>query len=483
MNVDLSSTRCRACVPGALAALGLAAARGRCRAGRRCPAWRPAAAPESPPRPRPRVSSSPAPSRRSRRPTRPAPASTRSRARHHQGDFERAARYLTLDSEAQARGPELARRLRAVLERHLDVDFDALSPLGEGATDDGLPPGVDKLGEVPDGRGGHDPVFLVRALDERGRLLGLLPADRLPHRRLVRRAARPLGPRPHPGAAAALRAVDLLWWQWLALPLLVDRRARARARARRRLAPGAVPPHPAHRDPLGRAAAASGSRPPSRSCGPSRSRRCSCPGWRCCRGRSASPAQLLGGHRDRRRLLGAVALGGRVGELPVVAAGGGGERLGALAGRPAAQLRQGVRGPDRHPRHARGLRLPRHHRPRRPRHRRRRARLRGAEDGREPVRLGGAGGGPAVPARRLREDRGLRRATSRGSACARPRSAPSTARWSRSRTACWPTCGSRTTPRATGSGSAARSASSTAPPRPRSSASWPAWSRRCAPTR
>ena len=70
------------------------------------------------------------------------------------GDFKGAARYLQLSPDEQARGPELARKLRAVLERHLDIDIDAVSPLPEGSQQDGLPPGVDTVGSVPDGHGG-----------------------------------------------------------------------------------------------------------------------------------------------------------------------------------------------------------------------------------------------------------------------------------------------------------------------------------------
>lgn len=137
-----------------------------------------------------------------------------------EGDFERAARYLTLDAEAKGRSAELARRLGAVLERHLDIDFDALSPLAEGAPDDGLPPGVDKLGDVPDGRGGHDPVYLVRSRDDEGAFWAFSRQtvmridgwyDALPDRWVRDRVPEPLqrhGP------------AGLLWWQWLALPVL-----------------------------------------------------------------------------------------------------------------------------------------------------------------------------------------------------------------------------------------------------------------------
>ena len=137
------------------------------------------------------------------------------------GDFKGAARYLQLPAGEEARGPELARRLRAVLERHLDIDLDAVSPLSEGNPQDGLPPGVDKVGDVPDGRGGHDPVFIVRARDSAGSYWAFSRQtvsrvdgwyDLLPDRWV--RDWMPEHLQRHGPA-------DLMWWQWLALPALL----------------------------------------------------------------------------------------------------------------------------------------------------------------------------------------------------------------------------------------------------------------------
>jgi MscS family membrane protein len=137
------------------------------------------------------------------------------------GDYAGAARYLALSSGDEGRGPELARRLRAVLERYVDVDLDTISPAAEGNTEDGMPAGVEVVGQVPDGRGGQDPVFLVRTRQAGesvwcfsrqtvSRIDGWY--DELPDRwvrdwmpeRLQRQ-----GP------------AELMWWQWLSLPALL----------------------------------------------------------------------------------------------------------------------------------------------------------------------------------------------------------------------------------------------------------------------
>jgi MscS family membrane protein len=137
------------------------------------------------------------------------------------GDERAATRYLALGSDHGARGPELARRLRAVLDRYLDVPLDAVSPLAEGDARDELPPGVDSIGQVPHGATGHDSVFLVRARDASGpfwqfseqtvsRIDGWY--DTLPDR-----WARDW----MPAALQRLGPADLMWWQWLAVPALL----------------------------------------------------------------------------------------------------------------------------------------------------------------------------------------------------------------------------------------------------------------------
>jgi MscS family membrane protein len=137
-----------------------------------------------------------------------------------QGDYAGAARYLALPAGEESRGPELARRLRAVLERHLDVDLDALSPASQGNLQDGLPDGVDTPGTLPDGRGGHNPVFLVRIRGAAGfqwafsrqtvsRIDGWY--DALPDRWI--RDSLPEWLQRH-------GPWGVTWWQWLALPAL-----------------------------------------------------------------------------------------------------------------------------------------------------------------------------------------------------------------------------------------------------------------------
>jgi len=64
------------------------------------------------------------------------------------GEYEKAARYLDLSAVDPSDGAILAKRLRDVLDRHLFVDIQKLSPAPHGDTDNGSPPDRDELGDV-----------------------------------------------------------------------------------------------------------------------------------------------------------------------------------------------------------------------------------------------------------------------------------------------------------------------------------------------
>jgi len=139
------------------------------------------------------------------------------------GDYEKAARYLDLSAVDRSDGPVLAKRLRDVLDRHLFVDVEKLSPNPHGNTDDGSPPDRDELGNVPSVAGKPEPVTIVRRVDRSGarwvfsaNTVAQIDAwyDHLENRWLLERLPKwSLRFGPH----------ELRWWQWLALaPLLLS---------------------------------------------------------------------------------------------------------------------------------------------------------------------------------------------------------------------------------------------------------------------
>ena len=82
------------------------------------------------------------------------------------GRYEEAARYL--DAPEAALAPELARKLRVVLDRYVGFDLETISGASVGRSDDGLPAGVDEMATVPGLDGIAEPVRLVRHREEAG---------------------------------------------------------------------------------------------------------------------------------------------------------------------------------------------------------------------------------------------------------------------------------------------------------------------------
>lgn len=84
------------------------------------------------------------------------------------GDYTRAARYLELTGVSPSDGPLLAKRLQDVLDRHLWIELDTLSPASHGNEDDGLAIDREDLGSVPGAAGKPEPVIIVRRTDKDG---------------------------------------------------------------------------------------------------------------------------------------------------------------------------------------------------------------------------------------------------------------------------------------------------------------------------
>ncbi|WP_437751073.1 mechanosensitive ion channel family protein [Sorangium sp. So ce1389] len=133
------------------------------------------------------------------------------------GEYAEAARYL--DVPPRANGAELAQRLKAVLDRHLWLDVESLSPHPLGDSQDNLGAGVEQLGKIPT-RTGTQPVRLVRRTTPDGVrwIFSRATVERVDEwyarleDRWIRDHLPPALLRPGPR--------ELLWWQWLALPVV-----------------------------------------------------------------------------------------------------------------------------------------------------------------------------------------------------------------------------------------------------------------------
>ena len=142
------------------------------------------------------------------------------------GSFEAAAAYLDLPDSLEPRGPALARELKLVLDHHVWLDLDAVSAAPPGDTTDGLPAGVDEIATISGPAGVHEFVRLTRvtaAVDTVAQ-----PKDWRFSRQTVLRVPAwyaALGNRwlldRLPSALLRSGPFELLWWQWLVLPLVV----------------------------------------------------------------------------------------------------------------------------------------------------------------------------------------------------------------------------------------------------------------------
>ena len=136
------------------------------------------------------------------------------------GSYDRAALYLELAPEQKEKGATLARRLKAVLDRKSWVDVSALSTLPTGNPDDGLPPYTDEVGRIQSERGVVEPIRIVRRKQEIVRWVFSSTTvsridgwyERLSDRWLLESL---------PSWLLAIGPRELMWWQWLALPLLI----------------------------------------------------------------------------------------------------------------------------------------------------------------------------------------------------------------------------------------------------------------------
>ncbi|MBS2023095.1 MAG: mechanosensitive ion channel family protein [Deltaproteobacteria bacterium] len=137
------------------------------------------------------------------------------------GNFVDAARFLDVPEEQLERGPELARRLKAVLDRYAAIDLAKLSGHPDGDTGDGLPHDEELVARVP---GPSGATLTVRLVHERSGDLGWWRFDRetveqidpwystLRNRWLIDILPAPL---------LRMGPAGVLYWQWLALCLLL----------------------------------------------------------------------------------------------------------------------------------------------------------------------------------------------------------------------------------------------------------------------
>ena len=127
--------------------------------------------------------------------------------------YDEAAAYLAVSETQRPRAAELARYLKVVLDRHLWVDLERMSPRAGGDEKDGLPAGMDEVGLLP----GPEPVRMIKleGVPDARWVFSSGTVGRIDYwyasltDRWIREHA--------PEVLLRTGPKELLWWQWIAL--------------------------------------------------------------------------------------------------------------------------------------------------------------------------------------------------------------------------------------------------------------------------
>ncbi|MFQ5767179.1 MAG: mechanosensitive ion channel family protein [Acidobacteriota bacterium] len=137
-----------------------------------------------------------------------------------QGHYSEAARYLDLSRLPGAPPEREAMRLKEVLDRHLWFDMESISPEASGNTRDGLPPHLERLGTIPAGEGAR-PVEMARQSGPSRPAWRFSPATVASIDAWYRELRTGWLADHLPAALLRPGPLELQWWQWLALPLVL----------------------------------------------------------------------------------------------------------------------------------------------------------------------------------------------------------------------------------------------------------------------
>lgn len=137
------------------------------------------------------------------------------------GRFAEAARFLEVPDSLRDSAPRFAQRLKIALDRHLWLDMDRVSGAATGDPDDRLAVGLDQLGVIAGTDGTRYPVRLARAATDSGTTWRFTRGTvariddwyaTVENRWLIEHL---------PGVLLRTGPLDILWWQWIALPVLL----------------------------------------------------------------------------------------------------------------------------------------------------------------------------------------------------------------------------------------------------------------------
>lgn len=139
-----------------------------------------------------------------------------------EGDFVRAARWIDQSGPGAAeRAPDVARRLKAVLDAKLWIDLDKVSPRAEGDLDDGLPRDREELGTISTADEQEIAIRLARQGSGENRRW-VFSSSTIAQLDLLYNELPDHWIREHlPAVLLRSGPFDVLYWQWIALLVLI----------------------------------------------------------------------------------------------------------------------------------------------------------------------------------------------------------------------------------------------------------------------
>ncbi len=139
------------------------------------------------------------------------------------GQWQDAARYLSLTDQQRSRSPELAERLKGVIDSRRLIDIETISGGSRGQLDDGLPPELETVAAVPVGNR-EEPMRMVRTSDQAGTFWAFSPntVTRIDgwYADLPDRWVRNLFSGTRFDVLLRPGFFGVLWWHWLLLPII-----------------------------------------------------------------------------------------------------------------------------------------------------------------------------------------------------------------------------------------------------------------------
>ncbi len=138
------------------------------------------------------------------------------------GDFARASQYLDVPEAERGQAKQLAQEFSIVLDRYVYIDLDAISGAPLGDTTSGMPVGMQQIGTIPSPGGRTSPVRLVRMARPGGEARWVFSRSTVAN---IPKWYRQLPDRwtlDHlPSWLLGAGPLGILWWQWIALVLVV----------------------------------------------------------------------------------------------------------------------------------------------------------------------------------------------------------------------------------------------------------------------